>query len=718
MANISLATVSLEGEVMVSFTHPQDMLQEGILSDSDRLAGWLNHSIDDFCTITCLGGMVLMCYPIICEERQVGYVLAGPVWEMPPNREQRQELANQFNWTAQQVREAIVNHPSTIPLDLSSGREITIALAELTSEMLQLHNVQNNSLNTFRNLYDVSTKLGSSLEFDEIINYVLIGAMDLMRCQSCTVAMVDERKRVMTVNFRSRLDRGAPQVNRIPISGNLDEYMSAYAKAQVLNINGISSINLPIMLGQKVRGYIELVSAMGSAPYTNEEVELLQIMTGHASSAIEKALIYSRAVRQFEELEVLQQVGLLLNTKSDIKHTLRQILEHTCRLLNAKSASILLLDENRRFLRVHVAKGLSAEEISTTCINISEHFAGQVILTGQPAMVHRNEPGKERNYSLFIPLTVNSKIIGVLYVRSYADAEPFSKDDFKLAMRLSSMSSASIETSELHEELQSLFLESITALANSIDARDSYTRGHSERVADYSLLIGEYLNLSKSEMWRLRNAALLHDIGKIKIRDSVLNKPDKLTDAEFEEMKLHPVYGAGIMHPVKSFSSMVPYILHHHEKYDGSGYPDHKSGDEIPFYARIISVGDAFDAMTSTRPYRRCMDPEIALGRLIEAKGTQLDPYLVTIFEILYKQGRIAPIIEKARAVEEVQDSRQRISSTTKGVVFFNSARLKSRAKKDDANLPTSLGVQSPKPSQAGDNATDKTKPGNAGDNI
>ena len=170
------------------------------------------------------------------------------------------------------------------------------------------------------------------------------------------------------------------------------------------------------------------------------------------------------------------------------------------------------------------------------------------------------------------------------------------------------------------EQNRELFLGSIRMLAAAIDEKDPYTRGHSGRVAKYSIIIGDGLGLSAEDLDRLRIAALLHDVGKIGVDDRVLKKPGKLTDEEFELMKQHTVKGANIMRPVSQLKDMLPGIELHHERIDGQGYPYGLSGEQIPIMARIIAVADTFDAITTNRPYQSAMDLEYALERIRSAR--------------------------------------------------------------------------------------------------
>jgi HAMP domain-containing protein len=191
------------------------------------------------------------------------------------------------------------------------------------------------------------------------------------------------------------------------------------------------------------------------------------------------------------------------------------------------------------------------------------------------------------------------------------------------------------------DQNRELFLGSIRMLAAAIDEKDPYTRGHSGRVAKYSIIIGDGLGLSAEDLDRLRISALLHDVGKIGVDDRVLKKPGKLTDEEFELMKQHTVKGANIMRPVSQLKDMLPGIELHHERMDGQGYPYGLSGDQIPIMARIIAVADTFDAITTNRPYQSAMDLEYAIERIRSLAVTRFDPKVVEALESAIHAGRL-----------------------------------------------------------------------------
>jgi len=190
---------------------------------------------------------------------------------------------------------------------------------------------------------------------------------------------------------------------------------------------------------------------------------------------------------------------------------------------------------------------------------------------------------------------------------------------------------------------QELFLETIKTLAAAIDAKDPYTRGHSERVSSYSMAITRHLGMSQEEVFRVHIASILHDVGKLGIRESILNKPGGLSDDEFEVMRQHPAIGAQIMSPIRMLKDIIPGIRNHHETWDGSGYPDHLKGEEIPMVARIIGIADTFDAMTTTRPYQQAMTLDYVLAKMRSMAGSRFDPVVLDAFVAAVKEGDISP---------------------------------------------------------------------------
>ena len=192
------------------------------------------------------------------------------------------------------------------------------------------------------------------------------------------------------------------------------------------------------------------------------------------------------------------------------------------------------------------------------------------------------------------------------------------------------------ELSDTYEKLEQAYMESIQTVRYTVEAKDTYTRGHSDRVSEYSVLIGKKLGLNEEDIRRLRIGGLFHDIGKIGVPDSILQKNGKLSDDEYSEIKNHPTIGVHILSSASMFQDILPIVKHHHERYDGRGYPSQLKGEDIPYLARIAAVADAFDAMTSRRVYRDSLPIDVVITEIEKNKGTQFDPNIAEAFlEIL-----------------------------------------------------------------------------------
>ena len=205
------------------------------------------------------------------------------------------------------------------------------------------------------------------------------------------------------------------------------------------------------------------------------------------------------------------------------------------------------------------------------------------------------------------------------------------------------------ELSETYEKLEKAYMESIETIRYTVEAKDLYTRGHSDRVSEYSVLIGKKLGLNDDDIRRLRIGGLFHDVGKIGVPDSILQKNAKLTDDEYSQIKNHPTIGAHILSTASIFQDIIPIVKHHHERYDGKGYPSRLKGEEIPYLARIAAVADSFDAMTSKRVYRDSLPMDIVISEIEKNKGTQFDPQIADAFlDILRNDfGSIEEIMKK-----------------------------------------------------------------------
>ncbi len=252
-----------------------------------------------------------------------------------------------------------------------------------------------------------------------------------------------------------------------------------------------------------------------------------------------------------------------------------------------------------------------------------------------PLQAKQTEPLEKRGGRvLCVPLMADDDVLGALKVTRRKSEEPFTERDLQTAQVIGATAGIALENMRLRQSIQEGYHSTIRALASAVDAKDPYTCGHSQSVAQYSMVCGMVLGLDAEQMRTLETAALLHDIGKIGIDDAILRKPRKLSPTEQAIVRDHPVIGAAIVHDIGALQEVVGLILHHHEKYDGSGYPHGIGGEEIPLGSRIIGVGDAFDSMTTDRPYRRALTINEAMTELLRCRGTQFCPQALDAFAV------------------------------------------------------------------------------------
>ena len=233
--------------------------------------------------------------------------------------------------------------------------------------------------------------------------------------------------------------------------------------------------------------------------------------------------------------------------------------------------------------------------------------------------------------ALCVPLVHRRTIYGLIYLDKGVPGA-YSREDLEFLRSIGFILGPLIENAHLYQELKQTFYHTVQALAETLDKRDPYTGGHTRRVMEYSLAIGREMGLAGGILENLKLAAILHDIGKIGIRDRILLKQEGLSIEETETMHRHSEYGADILEHVEQLKEVIPAVRSHHEKIDGSGYPDHLKGEDIPLIARIIAVADTFDAMTTDRPYQKAMSHEEALRKMKRNEGTQLDTEIVEKF--------------------------------------------------------------------------------------
>jgi len=408
---------------------------------------------------------------------------------------------------------------------------------------------------------------------------------------------------------------------------------------------------IPLSYKEKVFGALLVGSDMPQV-LDAEEVKLLKELCediGFALESMERKKKREQAEEDLKErflkLTALSKASVDIGSTLEMGGTLNVSLESALKLLEAKSGSIMLLDEKEKLLTVAASHGLS-KEFAEVKEKLGEGIAGYVAKTGEPLLLKedmkntRFEKYKKKRKikdALSIPIKAKDKVIGVFNVDN-KEQGTFIPNDLKLFTILASEVGTAIENARLYGDIKQGLLNTVEALAVAVDAKDPYTQGHSDRVTGYSLLIAEEMGLPKKEIEEIKIAARLHDVGKIGISGKVLAKPAPLTDKEWKTVKTHPATSAKILEPVDFPPNIVSCVLSHHERPDGKGYPNGLPKDKIPLGASIIKVADAFDAMTSDRPYRKALPEEKAISELKKYKGIQFHPKVVEAFLRVYEK--------------------------------------------------------------------------------
>jgi HD-GYP domain-containing protein (c-di-GMP phosphodiesterase class II) len=337
----------------------------------------------------------------------------------------------------------------------------------------------------------------------------------------------------------------------------------------------------------------------------------------------------------------LLRMGHNLCHVGSLDELLQSILDDAVVVLDAQRGCVILDDETTGRLDLH-AVSFSKRPMSSSRI-FSRTLAGHCFSQGQSLLCRDVRVERDLCEAGSISHGAMSSIIcallrsprqrlGVLHLDRGPLQEPFTAEDFQLADAIAASISYGIENARLLQSQRELFLQTVSALAQSVEMRDQYTGNHTQRVTQYALMLAHELQLPAGERQQIQIATPLHDIGKIAIDDAVLRKPGRLTAEEFEQMKTHVVRGAAILETIPGLRAMIPIIRNHHERWDGTGYPDRLVGEAIPRMARIVAVADAFDAMTSDRPYRRALTPGEAFQELEAKSGTHFDPECVAAF--------------------------------------------------------------------------------------
>lgn len=375
------------------------------------------------------------------------------------------------------------------------------------------------------------------------------------------------------------------------------------------------------------------------------------VLSAHESISIAHN-VEPRVAQLRTALDAIYQVSNFVLTEDSPDSLISKVLDVVMLALGPDRAFFMGWDAARGKASVLGARSVAPAPLTLVADSASADLIRQVIEHGMPVLCRptdRSEGLSSLASGICVPVRSATRRIGAIYIDEMLPNRCFTTADLELLAAIGRQAGLALERVRIYEDMETLFYSCVRALVTAIEAKDVYTYGHSERVAAYSLSIAEELSIDADLMDSVRLGALLHDVGKIGVPEAILFKAGRLTDAEFEIVKTHPARGAEILGHIGDIPDVIAAVRSHHERFDGMGYPDRLSGGDIPIAARIVSVADAFDAMTSDRSYRRNLSIEEAIVEFERGRGNQFAPDVAEAMVHLLRKGVILPSCDLSR---------------------------------------------------------------------
>ncbi|MGA2193569.1 MAG: HD domain-containing phosphohydrolase, partial [Nitrospirota bacterium] len=376
---------------------------------------------------------------------------------------------------------------------------------------------------------------------------------------------------------------------------------------------------------------LQLTRRVKEVEEANEQIAMLIRDLAQKNNELEKVV---------ERLTTVNRIGNILNSILDKDNVIEVIVTTMAKTMTAEICSLMLINDATKELEVAFAVGLDGKRLRN--VRVGEGVSGYVAGEGKPLLVVdiekdprfqiANDPQYTTSSLIAAPLFSKGKVIGVLNINNKKSGDPFSQDDLDLLTTVAGQAAIAVENSNLYRDIRSSYFDTVRALVNALEAKDKYSKGHSERVTLLAMMMAEEMGLPDDRKQALQHAGVLHDIGKIGISMSILNKTGKLTGEEYDVIKDHPLIGEKILDPITFLKDVKVIVGEHHERYDGKGYPHQKKGSELSIEARILAVADTFDALTSDRPYRKALAFDDAVAEIKRCSASQFDPDIVEVF--------------------------------------------------------------------------------------
>ena len=535
-------------------------------------------------------------------------------------------------------------------------QQISLALGRI--QLLQTTQHQLEELST---LQRVSAALAQALDEETMLQQFTAIMGEIFYNDDVSVLLIDHQARALTIccSYDAGQARSTLENISIPLGQGITGYVAqngkTYRSGNVeldthyidLNPESKSELCVPIKSGLEILGVLNAENDEPNA-FDESDERLLATLADNLGTALMRLRLLIAERQQRQQAETLQEVSAALTASLNLETVLHNSLSLLRRVLPYDGASIIMLNTEAGTPQIMAQSGYLEDVYLVPPPEITSQPHIRALLEKQhPILISDTRlhdtwleiPGTEYvRCWMGVPLIVKEKVIGWLNLDKQ---EPgfYDQQSIQLASAFAHQTALALENARLYNELETSYLQTVLALARAMDARDSYTADHSQRLAAMASAIAHELNCSTDEIQAIEWAALLHDIGKIGVPDHILLKPDSLDDGEWEIMRRHPDIGAEIISPVRRLSRVVPIVRAHQEKFDGSGYPRGLKGEEIPLGARILAVVDSYSAITDERVYHKGRTHQEAMEEIERCTGSHFDPQVVATFKKVLKQG-------------------------------------------------------------------------------
>jgi putative nucleotidyltransferase with HDIG domain len=518
-------------------------------------------------------------------------------------------------------------------------------------------------------LFELSSVLRGTMTLHDMLPLLLHQALQMARADAASISLVEggdivchAAEGLAAEVIERRMPIGEGLIGGVAADGEMRQ--TPFLPRDPLLIPPVGSVAvvrgvgctlcLPLRTADGVVGVLLLISYSRSQ-FSEGEVRLLTAAADVAGGSIHRANLFEQLEHRVHELGSLYEFGQAVSTSLRLEDVIRLVVETVPPAIHARAIWMFLWDEAEERLVLQHAANAARPAQADIKYRAGEGLVGWVFIEGRPVIVGdvttdprwKKEPEHEQAILGFrvkdvmaVPMIHGKKVLGVLLAINRQQGRLFSDTDQSLFSALAGQTAIAIENAQLFEDVRDISVATISSLATAIDARDPYTRGHSEEVTQIVVNLARELGWQGADLEMLEFAALLHDVGKIAVPDDILRKPGDLVPDEWNIIYLHPYHSAQILRPVEPLHKIIPWIYHHHERWDGEGYPDRLKGEAIPEGARIIAVVDTFNAITTNRPYHKALSEQKAMDEIARNAGKQFDPTVVKAFVKIMKAAK------------------------------------------------------------------------------